>query len=242
MRTLTLILIVLTLPACGSTTSGVEGDTQFFYDVCLFPCGVSQPMMTGTEENITITGDIPSVTVDTTNHAVAFVAGAVTRMCCSGSNCTGGNLFAQGTCPTGESTQLSLKVQARSAGTTMLTLTSGGATFDSVQLTVSDAATLVVTCTEKPVPASMTVTQDCALGWTARDSHNTQLMASSGVTFTSTDASVVAFQPPFSPVVGTVNASQDLFSWDLLAVGPGSATMTASAMSANVVVPIVVTP
>ncbi len=99
-----------------------------------------------------------------------------------------------------------------------------------------------------PVPS--TLTQPCFLGWSATDQNGNALMATTGVTFTSSNASVVAFMGPsdlvglhHAPLVGTITPSQVFLQRSsLMPVGAGDAVVTVSARAARTVVPVHVHP
>jgi len=226
--------------ACTFGTSGEDGRATFSYHSpsCLLGCDVTQAMMVGTNESLFATAStIPPVSVvSSAPHVVS--PGVVTRTCCEnsqdGSSCTTSG--PGDSCQASETPSLTIDVSALAAGTSTLTLVqSDGTTFDGVTLTVAAPASLAVTCATNtgsgPIPSVLAPFTSCTLGWTATAANGNPLIASAGVTFTSSDPNVVAFETPFQTgQETTVAASQGLLaSSSLFAVGPGNAVVTAAA-------------
>jgi hypothetical protein len=158
-------------------------------------------------------------------------------------------------------------VNAVAAGSATLMLVAGdGTTFDAMNLTVAEPTTFTALCAPygstgashatfsetgpyAPLPTSMKPGAACVLGWTATDANGDDLMASTGVTFTSSDPTVLAFEDATSFVseqpatLGTLNAAKGNLNIDLMvATGSGQSTLVATARAITRTTSVAVTP
>jgi hypothetical protein len=239
---------------CSTETSGADGKDEFSYQSCLLGCGMDKHMMVGTTEAISVSAsNIPSVSIASSNGGI-FEIGVTSRTCCEqGGAQTCRTAGPSDTCEPNENASLSVTVSALAAGDADLQLVEGGTVYDSVTLHVSEPVGLKVTCAENsnnnPVPSTMADGEQCVLGWSATDSGGNDLLATTGVTFTSSDVDVVAFLasppllgPPSTPVA-TLQPSQALFQQATLsAQAQGNAVVTATASHATLAIPIAVGP
>jgi hypothetical protein len=253
MRSLALIAAVALTSACSfsTSTSGEDNHASFSYDACLFGCATTQAMMVGTEESIGVSGSIPPVAVLSSDPSVVAI-GQESRTCCRANDSSSCQTLAPtDACAPDMTARLSISVSALAAGTAKLRLVqSDGTTFDDVTLTVAEPVGLAVTCSSdgNNAPMPSTVTQSCFLGWTATDKGGNPLIATTGVTFTTSNANVVAFSGPSSllgqpQIVDTITPTQALFqSSSLMPTGPGDAIITVAASQAKVLFAVHSTP
>ncbi len=201
---------------------GEMHNATFSYGACTGTCGVDQPMMLGTEETIHIAaGTIPAVTVTSSAPSVVSVHD-VTRGCCD---------------------TLDVRVMALSPGEADLVLTaSDGGTFDTARLRVNAPKSITLTCGSQPSAVTLSRGATCALAWTAARDDGALLRTSSGVTLQSTNSDVVLIQPFLGVASQTVEASQGLFGPQLVAEGPGDATIRANAGVVTTTMSVHVTP
>jgi hypothetical protein len=232
-----LLLSLVMLTACnfqlGTSTNGDSGNARFEYGACLFGCKVNQAMMTGTSEIIRVTGSsIPAIHASSTATSVMSV-GAETRECCTQKGACR-TITASDVCATGETASLSITVITKTAGSAELVLDQNGTTFDSVTLTVADPKSLVVACGNKPGSTTLPRNQECGLTWTARDASGNALMATTGVTMITTDATVADFATGLlGEKSSSVTATQGLFGTSIATHAAGEATITATANGAS---------
>ena len=232
-------------------TVGLEGNASFSFLGRAPSAPTTKPMMVGTQETIAITG------VMSTLPAVSAVSSAPTVVSIAQVGCCNGVCDPSSTDACPATTAVDVLVNALAAGSaTLMVLRGDGTTFDEVNLSVAEPTSLDVLCapfgetnsdpptfsttgSPEPIPASMTMGSACALTWTASDTTGDDLMASTGVTFTSSDAAVVAFEPIdlFSvqpATLGMLEATQALGNVDLLvATGSGQSTIVATARAAT---------
>lgn len=211
------------LVACGVTsTTGEMHRATFSYGGCVGTCSVDQPMMVGTEETIHVAATpIPAVTVTSSAPSIVAVHD-VTRGCCD---------------------TLDVRVMALSPGVSDFTLaTSDGSTFDSVRLRVDAPKSLTLTCGSSSGAVTLARGATCAIAWTAARDDGAALRTSTGVTLSSTNADVVLIQPFLGVASPTVEASQGLFGPQLVAEGPGDASIQATALGAATTLNVHVTP
>jgi hypothetical protein len=237
----------LMLTACfelGSATNGDAGHVKFEYGSCLFGCKVDEAMMNGTTEKIRVTASsIPPVIPRSTDSSIIAV-GDATRQCCpSNGNGPCRTLGSNNACNDSEIPSLDIPVVTKGVGTAELVLDQGGTPFDSVTLKVAAAGSLVLSCGE-PGTFDMKTGDECGLSWTASDSNGDALMATTGVTVTTSDPTIAALSTGFvASNASTIEASQQLFAGSsVTARAPGVATISASAGNATSKVLLSVTP
>ena len=239
------LLLVL---GCSTQTSGQDNRATFSYNACLVGCPTTKAMMVGTQEAIGVSPSdnthsvaIPPVSVVSSAPNVISV-GAVSRTCCAGGGsgaCTTQPADVACTDPNA-SASLTLTVNALAAGSATISLqTDDGSTFDDVVLEASEPVGLAVTCDNNKPSGTMAKGQSCTLGWSATDASGNALQSTTGVTFASSDANVVAFQSLLGQPTASAQASQAILAGtSLVAEGSGDAVVTASARSAKTAVPI----
>jgi hypothetical protein len=229
----------------GTSTSGSQNNVTFADTQCLFGCSVDQPMMLGTEESLTVrsSNEIPAVTIVSSDPSVLSVTDS-SRSCCDANseNCSTVETWAP--CPAGQkTTTLNVDLKTNAVGRADLVLHRADATlYDSVSIEVARAVTLDLSCANHPAPTSLSLGQSCAIGWTAKDSQGRELLASSGVDLESSDGHVVGFEELFGAPTNSTQGTQGLLGTSLVAVGPGDATISASAGGAAASMTVHVTP
>ena len=233
-----LLLLTIPLTACtlGEVTHGEKGNATFAYGVCLSNCGLDMAMMHGTEELIEVKAStIPDVTVTSTAPDVVGVKSA-SRECCSssvlGTSCR--TLGSGESCTSTERIHMAINVVANASGAAEIVLTqSDGTVFDQVSMTVAEPATIEL---EGLKNDKLTLTRGTNLvaGWKARDAAGNELMATSGVQLSTSDASIVDFQSTWlSPRASTVDATSIVLGTTIDPEGAGDAIITAKARDAS---------
>ena len=242
MRALLFCSLILTACTLGTSTNGDSGKAKFEYGSCLFGCEVGQAMMTGTAETIRVTASsIPPVTARSTDESVLAV-GDATRECCA-PNASCRTVTSNTACNEGESVTLDVPVVAKGTGSAELVLDQDGTPFDSVMMKVAAPASLVLSC-GNPGSIALHVGDLCGLSWVARDSSGDALMATTGVTVTTSDVTVASLSTGLlSSNESTITATQQLFfSSAVTARASGTATISANAGGATSQVVVSVTP
>jgi len=232
------------LAPLGSSTVGETGHAEFSYSACFFGCKVDQAMMVGTSEMIRVKAtSIPKVTLRSTDEATLSI-GDATRECCVPNGGACHDVHVSDDCASGEvSTSLSVFVVANAPGSAKLVLDQDGDTFDAVTLDVAQPASLTVSCGSGTSKVALAATASCSLGWTARDASGNALMASTGVTMTTSDAKIADFQATIlSADASSITAMQGMLGSTLTAHAPGDATVSANASGATGTLAVHVTP
>jgi hypothetical protein len=244
----------------------LKGQASFAFEGTLPSTPTTKPMMVGTQEPIAVIkaphagAGLPALSVVSSAPNIVSVAQVI---CCNG----GCDLLAPSTTNACTATlTLQITVNAVAAGSaTLMLVADDGTTFDEVNLTVAEPTSLTALCapygetetnpatfsttgSPTPVPASMKLGAACALTWTATDASGDDLMASTGVTFTSSNPSVLAFESAESFVnkqatTGTLEAAQGASNIDLMvATGTGESTVVATARAMTLTTSVEVTP
>jgi hypothetical protein len=234
---------LMMLAACqlGSSTEGSSGKVSFDYTACFFGCNLDAAMMTGTKETIRVTGSvIPAVSVRSSDETVMSV-GAATRSCCAGSGACR-TLASTTPCNDGESVTLDVPVFANNTGSAQLVLDQGGTPFDFVTLKVAAPQKIVLSC-GRLASIALPKSEQCALSWTASDADGNALVASSGVTATTSDPNVASLSNGFVTTnESKIAASQGFLGSFVTANAVGQATITATASGQTSTVSVSVTP
>jgi len=230
----------------GTSTQGEHGTAQFAYDACLFGCKIDSAMMVGTSEIIRVTAiAIPPVEVRSSDDG-AFSVSAATRHCCTANAGACHDLPANEACAVDETTSsLSISVVANGAGNAELVLDAGqkAGVFDSIALDVAEPASLAVSCGTGVGDVSLASTSSCSLGWTARAANGDVLMASTGVTMTTSDPKVADFRATIlSANESSITALQGMLGSTLDAHSAGETTIQANAGGASSKLAVHVTP
>jgi hypothetical protein len=217
----------------GGETNGTHGNADFSYSNCFLGCTTTTPMMLGDEEIVSVTGSLPaSVSIETTAPSVVSVKSA-DRQCCS-SNADGGGscreIALNDACDPGETGSLNVTVDAATVGSSVLLVKkSDGSVWDSVSLSVEQAASLSLACNTAP-NVTMAPNAECPITWVAKDSTGRGLMSTAGLHLTSSDKSIVALSGFLttnqSDMVATPQILGDVTAH---AVATGDATITGTA-------------
>lgn len=198
--------------------------------------------MLGTEEHISVTASsIPGVSISSSSPDVVSAVTA-TRSCCpSDGACRTADLATA--CASGETTTLDLTVDALGVGTATVSLVKDDqSVFDQVTLEVAKPHEINLTCDNADGSITLVRSKSCGVAWSVNDDSGRPLMASKGVTLTTSDVSVVALEQLFSGPVATVEASQGfLVSPSIVGVHVGSATIDATASGVVASMPVKVT-
>jgi hypothetical protein len=232
--------------ACSASTETVGDDQQanFSYAACTVGCDMGRAMMVGTTERVVVDGSskqIPPITIASSAPGVFEIASA-RRVCCDDStNGAGCNFFpVEQACAAGDTSSILLDVNAVGTGSAELVLTqaNGGATFDQVAITVAEPSTLALECDDNgtitPIPSTLISGETCPVAWTVKDSSGRELMASSGVALSSSDATVMGFESsPGSEVAASAEPSNATNPSSIVGVAAGTATLTAQARAAS---------
>jgi hypothetical protein len=219
----------------GEVTHGEKGNATFSYTMCLSDCGLDESMMHGTREGITVHAQtIPALTITSSAPDVVTVQNATpTRQCCSSTFGTEScHDMTTDTCAANEQISLVVDVVASAAGSAELVLTRGdGTVFDQVALSVAEPASIEIDGV-KDNKLEISRGANLMAGWKARDAQGNELMATSGVQLSTSDASVVDFQSTmFSSHTSTVDAEQIMTTID--PNNAGDAIITAKAQAAS---------
>ncbi len=241
-----LIALPLVLAACtfhlGNSTAGADGHAQFAYSSCFFGCSVDEPMMLGTEEHISVTASsIPGVSISSSSPDVVSVLGATRSCCTSDGGCRTADVATA--CAAGETTTLDMTVDALGIGTGTVSLVKEDqSVFDEVTLEVAKPHDIALTCNNADGSITLVRAKSCGVAWSVNDERGRALMASKGVTLTTSDVSVVALEQLLSGPVATVEATQGFFlSPTIVGVHAGSATIGATSNGVVASMPVKVT-
>lgn len=249
MRFLLLSAACLSAVACfhlGGDTSGAHGNADFSYSSCLFGCTTTTPMMLGDEEDVTVTGSIPdSVSFETTSPSIVSIESSK-RSCCTkdsdaGTTCR--DVATNDACAQGETASLVVTVRAPAVGTSDLVIKkSDGSTWDSVTLSVEQAASLALACNTKGSVA-LPKNGTCSVTWQATDGTGKALMSTGGVHLVTSDPTVAAFSGFLTLDQSEIQATPQLLGGvSIDAIGPGDATVTATGGGATETLAVHVSP
>jgi hypothetical protein len=236
---------------------------------CQDGCPIDRAIMQGSSEVISVQatkrtcgkeycgGSIPPVTVTSSRSDVVAIAKA-TRSCFQPDTTDGQQTIdLGGTCPDGDFTDLSLALDALAPGSSTLTFTgTDGTVYDTITLNVAAPNELDLLCdplhvdpTTKssglqpsetgPLPTTMQLGSACSFAWRARDAAGNSLIASNGVSVSSSSA-IIGFESvgelslqvaPQPAVAADQTSAGDTM---IVASGTGDATITAQTGSVTV--------
>ncbi len=215
----------------GGETNGAHGNAEFSYSNCFLGCTTTTPMMLADEEHVSVSGSIPDlVSVETTAPSIVSIKSSARTCCTSGAD--GGTcqtMGLNGACASGGTTSLDIVVDAPAVGTSDLVIKkSDGSVWDSITLSVEEAASLALTCNTK---GSTTLTQNatCPVTWLATDANGKGLMSTAGIDLKTSNATVAEFNGFLVTNQSDIQAIPQVFGdVSIVAVGPGDATITAT--------------
>lgn len=231
----------------GGETNGAHGNAEFSYSNCFLGCTTTTPMMLGDEEDVTVTGSSLPATVDVETSAPSVVSiKSVARQCCTsnadaGSGCR--TIGVNDACAAGETASLIVTVHAPVAGSSELIVKkSDGSVWDSVTLSVENAASLALACNTSP-NVTLAVNGECPITWLATDASGKGLMSTGGIHLTTSDATVAAFSGVATQNQSQIQATpQFLGNVTMKAVGAGDATVTGTGGGVTETLSVHVTP
>lgn len=229
----------------GGETNGTRGNGEFSYSNCFLGCTTTTPMMLADEEHVSVSGSIPgSVSVETSAPSIVSIKSSSRNCCTSGAD--GGTCHTVGlneACASGETATLDIVVDAPAVGSSDLVIKkSDGSVWDSITLSVEQAASLALTCNTK---SSVTLAQNatCPVKWLATDANGKGLMSTAGIDLKTSNASVAAFNGFLTTNQSDIQAIPQLFGdVTLVAIGPGDATVTATGGGATETLSVHVNP
>jgi hypothetical protein len=237
-------LVLLLLPACSlftDVTRGEKGNARFQYTFCMHECGLEHPMMHGTTEAITVeAAAIPELTITSSAPDVVTVLNANPKPQCCSTTSIGScrDLVFADKCATNEALKLGIDIAATSPGSAEIILTRNddGTVFDQVTTTVAEPAVIELSG-EKDNKLTMSHGVNLFAEWTIKDANGNELMSTSGVNLSTSDASVVSFKATWiSSDTSSIDATATLSTIDPR--NPGDAIITAT--TAGLSTPILV--
>ncbi len=231
----------------GGETNGTHGNAVFSYSNCFLGCTTTTPMMLGDEEKVSVTGSLPaSVSVETSAPSVVSVKSS-SRECCTSNTDGGGSACREiglnEACDPGETASLNVTVDAGTVGLSVLLVKkSDGSVWDSVSLSVEQAASLSLACKTAP-SVTLAVNATCPITWVAKDAAGRGLMSTSGLHLTTSDKSIVALSGFLTTDQSDIVAVPEILG-DVTAhaLATGDATVTGTAGGATETLSVHVTP
>jgi hypothetical protein len=228
---------VSTLAACTE-----PHDATFSYG-SFVEMSITTPMMLGDEEEVIVSGTIPkTVSVESTTPSSILVT-AASRLCLTNGDAGRGagtsRLIAlNDACTKDETASIDVTVRAIAEGTSELRIEeSDGSVWGSVMLSVEKAASLAFAC-NTAVSVTLAVDGYCDVTWKTTDADGHDLMSTSGVLLTSSDATVVTLFDG-KTISGALTAKHLPFGdVSMSGIGPGDATVTATAGGAIEILPV----
>jgi hypothetical protein len=240
------------LPACapGESTEGELGRVQFSYGAsCLFGCGLDEALLEGSTERIDVTGPGDAGGIQARSDSTEVASFQVSRSCActrEGPNWSEGHSVAvDAACDDGwvKECNNAIHVSAHSEGDTRLTLLDAqGAIVDSATVRVRRAqevrfAQVLDGHNERPEISglSLAVGETRTVSVQVFDADGQQLLARDGLSWSTSDAAVVAF-PTF--VAPEAEPGHDRAIVSLQGMASGTATLSVVASGRTGVLPV----